>query len=59
MKKPAKKPKTEDPEQSRRFLEAAREIEADGGLSPTDAEVLVESTIRAIAMNGPNPGIPD
>lgn len=34
----AKKPPTEDEAQSRRFLEMARELEADGGLSPTDAE---------------------
>jgi hypothetical protein len=31
-------PTMEDEEQSRRFMGAAKKIEADGGLSPTDAE---------------------
>lgn len=42
--------KTEPPlgqaEQSRRFEKAARGIEADGGLSPTEASAAVESLMR-------------
>jgi len=38
-----KKPPLEDQDQSRRFLEAARDLEtSDGGLSPTDAEKAFE-----------------
>jgi hypothetical protein len=38
MKKPRKqKPKLEDTEQSRRFIEAARAVEAAGGLSAVEA----------------------
>jgi hypothetical protein len=43
--------KTEPPmsqaEQSRRFLEAARAIEADGGLSPTDVDRRAKGTLLA------------
>lgn len=43
-------PKLEDEEQSRRFLEAARELETgDGGLSPTDAEKAFESLLTKVA----------
>jgi len=46
----AKKPgKLEDPEQSRRFLEAAREITASGGLSPTEAEEAFNQAMKAAA----------
>lgn len=45
--------KTEPPmsqaEQSRRFEEAARAIEADGGLSPTEAADLMERLTQNIA----------
>lgn len=44
-----KKPPLEDEDQSRRFLEAAREIEADGGLSPTDAEGAFERLLGKAA----------
>lgn len=33
-----KPPPEEDEEQSKRFIETARELEADGDLSPTEAE---------------------
>jgi hypothetical protein len=33
-------------EQSRRFEEAARAIEADGGLSPEEAELALEKLIQ-------------
>jgi len=44
-------PKKTDPplsqaEQSRRFEEAARAIEADGGLSPTEAAEALERLVR-------------
>lgn len=44
-------PKKTDPpmtqaEQSRRFVEAARAIEADGGLSPTEAAAEMERMVR-------------
>lgn len=46
--------KTDPPEsqeaQSQRFLEAARVIEADGGLSPTEAEKAME---RALIQAAP------
>ena len=45
-------PKKTDPpmdqaEQSRRFEEAARAIEADGGLSPTEAAEAFEGLLRS------------
>ena len=44
--------KTDQPmsqeEQSKRFLEVARDIEADGGLSPTEAAEAMELTLAAI-----------
>jgi hypothetical protein len=44
-------PKKTDPplsqkDQSRRFEEAARAIEADGGLSPTDADDVFERLVK-------------
>jgi hypothetical protein len=44
-------PKKTDPplsqaEQSRRFEEAARAIEADGGLSPTEAAEALDAILR-------------
>ena len=45
----SKKPPLEDEDQSRRFLEAAREIEADGGLNPTDAEKVFERLVGVAA----------
>lgn len=41
-------PRDEDPEQSRRFLDLAAELEAAGDLSPIDAEVSVERTMRGV-----------
>lgn len=40
-----KSPPTEDADQSRRFLETARELEADGGLNPTDGERAFERLV--------------
>jgi len=40
-------PKLEDEAQSRRFVEMARELESDGGLSPTDAEKRFEALFRS------------
>jgi chorismate mutase len=37
----------EDADQSRRFLEMARELEADGGLSPTEAEGAFDRLFKA------------
>jgi len=37
-----KRPPDEDEAQSRRFIEAAREIETNGGLSPDEAERELE-----------------
>lgn len=50
-------PKKTDPpmtqaEQSKRFLEAARDIEADGGLSPTEAEVIFEKALMKTVLRG-------
>jgi hypothetical protein len=47
-------PKKTDPpmnqaEQSRRFEEAARAIEADGGLSPTEAAELMNKTLSRLS----------
>ena len=44
-----KPPPLEDAEQSRRFLEAARELEADGGLNPTDGEKAFERLLKKAA----------
>ena len=55
-------PKKTDPpmtqaEQSRRFEEAARAIEADGGLSPTEAETEMESLLR-LSLTKPGGKLP-
>jgi hypothetical protein len=42
-----KKTQPDDPEQSRRFLEAACDIEAAGGLSPTEAEVEIVRVLQS------------
>ena len=54
-------PKKTDPpmtqaEQSRRFEEAAKAIEADGGLSPTEAEAALEKMLERAARPIPSPG---
>ena len=50
-------PKKTDPpmgqaEQSRRFEEAARAIEADGGLSPTEAAEAFDRLVESTQMAG-------
>jgi Fic family protein len=45
-KRKPRRPLNEDAEQSRRFLETAAEIEAAGGLSPTEAEAQIERTFK-------------
>lgn len=45
----AKKPKIEDEEQSRRFIEAAEAAAADGGRSPTGAEAVFERLLTKAA----------
>ena len=47
-KRKPKHPKNDDPEQSRRFLEAAKAIEADGGLSPIEAEAEMERAVKRL-----------
>lgn len=48
--------KTDPPEsqeaQSKRFLEAARAIEADGGLSPTEAYEAVDRLVKNSVKTG-------
>jgi hypothetical protein len=39
----------DDPEQSKRFEDAARALEADGGLSPADAEAALAKTMAGVA----------
>jgi uncharacterized protein (UPF0128 family) len=57
MTKPQKPiPKHEDPEQSRRFLEEARAIEAAGGLSVEEAERAFEEGLRKISRQGASSG---
>jgi hypothetical protein len=51
-------PKKTDPpmsqtEQSRRFEEAARAIEADGGLNPAEAEAALDKLVRDGALTRP------
>lgn len=41
-----RKPKEDDPEQSERFRESVRELEAAGELSPTEAEGMLDRLIR-------------
>lgn len=52
-KTPKPKPKDEDPEQSKRFLDLAAELEAAGDLSPTEGAATVERILR-----GPKRGSP-
>lgn len=42
-------PKMEDEDQSRRFMEAARAIEAAGGLSPTEGAAALERMVGKAA----------
>lgn len=60
MAKASKKPppKDEDEAQSRRFLEAARAIEADGGLSPTEGEAALERLMGMAAPAKKRPATP-
>lgn len=53
-----KKPtnKSEDPEQSRRFLDTARELEADGELSPTAGEDFERVFRRVVPEKKPRRG---
>jgi hypothetical protein len=55
MRKPSKKSprKIEDPEQSQRFLDLARELEAAGGRSPTEAEIEFERAFKALVGKPP------
>jgi hypothetical protein len=46
---PKKPPPEEDEAQSQRFIEAARAVEADGGLSPTEAERRVSELLKKAA----------
>lgn len=39
----------DDPEQSKRFEEAAREIEAAGGLGPVEGEAALDKTLSAVS----------
>lgn len=48
-KAPKKPPPDEDEGQSRRFIETAKALEADGELSPTDAEGVFERILRKAA----------
>jgi hypothetical protein len=49
MPKKTKRPMTQA-EQSRRFEEAARAIEADGGLSPTEAAEVLDSLVGKTSL---------
>lgn len=42
-------PKDEDAEQSKRFLDLASELEADGDLSPTEGEAALEHLLGKAA----------
>jgi hypothetical protein len=46
---PKKPPPDEDEAESRRFIEAARAIEADGGLSPTEGEAALARILTKAA----------
>ncbi len=54
-KAPKKPPPDEDEDQSQRFLEAAEAAEADGGLSPTEAEEAFEVLMSKAAPKKPHP----
>lgn len=46
-----KKPvRDEDEEQSKKFIELAKELEAAGDLSPTEAEAALEKTMSGVAI---------
>jgi hypothetical protein len=45
----SKTPKPDNPAQSRKFIEAARALEAAGQLDPIDASEKFESAMRTIA----------
>ncbi len=47
------KPKNEDEEQSRRFLETAKGLEAAGELSPTDDGSALERLMAKVAPRRP------
>ena len=44
----AKKPKNEDPEQSRRFLDTVRELEDAGELSPTAGQRSFDALVQKV-----------
>jgi hypothetical protein len=46
-------PRDEDPEQSKRFIETARAIEADGGLSPIAAADAVDRMLKKATVKAP------
>lgn len=48
-------PRDEDPEQSKRFLDLARELEADGDLNLTDAEKKFDELLGRVAGEKPPP----
>jgi hypothetical protein len=53
-KSPKKPPPDEDEAQSRRFIETAKALEADGGLSPTEGEEALEQLLgRAAPVRRP------
>lgn len=41
-----KKPPETDPDQSERFRKAVRDLEADGGLNPTEGEKALDKILR-------------
>lgn len=43
-----KKPKPDNPAQSKRFIDAAKALEADGGLSPTEADERFKRALKAM-----------
>lgn len=48
-KAPKKPPPDEDEAQSRRFIEAAQKLEADGDLNPTEGEAEFERLLEKAA----------
>lgn len=52
-KTPKKTPVVEDEEQSRKFLETVRELEAAGELNPTDADRAFDRAFRQIVKPRP------
>lgn len=56
-KKPTKPLPDEDPAQSQRFIDTARELEADGDLSPTDLGEAFERLVgKALPPRRPRTG---